>query len=394
MLIAESTTDWSLIGCHDGTGRLHNINVNAQPFVIGRSSNCDLTIKSRRVSGSHAELMQVGDHLLLRDLNSTNGTFLQGRRIVNVTPVGDGDLLQFADCEFRLRWSGHCDEPEIFSTSANERTAFDLDTFEPDWVFTNFEKLLDKPGIIPAYQPVIRLEDSETVGYEALARSNTLGLETPGAMFSTAEMLSRATELSKECRHRGVYVSQFVDDSVPVYLNTHPSEDLLKDVLPDMQRLRENYPGTGIVLEIHEAAFTNVNEMRRFAACLEDLAIDLAYDDFGAGRSRLVELLEVPPAVLKCDASLIRSLKNPNDRVGIMLGSMVRMMRDVGIRTLAEGVETEDQAACCRQLGFELAQGYLFGRPAPAANFVDFDSTVTVPMSTHEMNAVGVGKRC
>lgn len=383
MVTAEkkTTTDWSLIGCPDGTGRLNRYTVNAQPFVIGRASSSDLQVSSRRVSSSHAELMQVGDHLLLRDLRSTNGTYLQGRRIHGVTPVGDGDLLQFADCEFRLRWFGQAAEPEVYSTTHHERTAFDLDTLEPDWVFTNFEKLLDRPGIIPSYQNVIRLSDEKPVGHEALARSNTPGLENPGTMFSTAEMLGRATELSKECRHRGVYIAQYVDASLPVYLNTHPDEDLLTDVLPDMERLRENYPGMGIVLEIHEAAFTNVSEMRRFAACLEDLAIELAYDDFGAGRSRLVELLEVPPAVLKCDAGLIRALKNPDDRVGMMLGSMVRMMRDVGIRTLAEGVETKEQAACCKALGFEYAQGYLFGRPTPAANFVDFAPDVTLPMS-------------
>lgn len=381
MIATETTTNWSLIGCPDETGRLQTLRVDAQPFVIGRSSTCDLAIRSKRVSSAHAELMQVGDHLLLRDLRSTNGTYLQGRRINGVTPVGDGDLLQFADCEFRLRWLGEEAEPKIFEATANDVTAMELDTFEPDWVFTNFEKLLDRPGIIPAYQQVIKLSDERAVGYEALARSNTLGLETPGTMFGTAEMLGRAVQLSQECRHRGVYVSQFLDESLPVYLNTHPSEDLLSDVLPDMVKLRDQYPGIGIVLEIHEAAFTNVGEMRQFAECLEDLAIELAYDDFGAGRSRLLELMEVPPAILKCDAGLIRAIKNPNDRAGMMVGSMVRMMQDVGITTLAEGVETEQQAECCRALGFELAQGYLFGVPAKAANFVDFDASVTVPMS-------------
>lgn len=378
-----ATTSWILTGCPDGLGRMLEFEVEAQPFTIGRSAENHLALRSKRVSSRHAQLMQVGDHLLLRDLNSTNGTYLQGRRIDTVTPVGDGDLVQFADCEFRLRWTAESDEPQIVSTL--EKTAFDLDPFEPDWVFTNFQKLLDRPGVIPSYQPVIRMSDRQTVGYEALARSNAMGLETPGLMFATAEMLGRENELSRECRHRGVYVSRYLDHQVPVYLNTHPSEKLLDDVLPDIRRLRERFEGVPIVLEIHEAAFTNVQEMRQFAACLRDLAIDLAYDDFGAGRSRLLELLEVPPTLLKCDASLIRSLRHPDDRAGRMLGSMVRMMRDVGIKTLAEGVETIEQADCCEALGFELAQGYLFGRPAPVSEFVEFDTTISLPLSSERL---------
>ena len=373
-------TDWVLVGCPDPEEPLTEVSVSAQPFTIGRSSNCDLRINSRRVSSDHAELMQVGDHLLLRDSGSTNGTFLAGRRVTEVTPVGDGDLLAFADSEFRLRWVGDRRETPIL-TSAHEQTAVELDTVEPNWLFTNFEKLLGRPGVIPNYQPVIDFATGEAVGHEALARSNTPGLSNPAAMFATAELLGREVEFSKECRHRGVFVSQYLPGDLPVYLNTHPSEELLTDVLPDITKLRERYEGVPLVVEIHEGAFEGPEEMRKFARCLEDLAVDFAYDDFGAGRSRLLELLEVPPSILKCDAGLIRNLEAPDDRIGKMLGSMVQMMRDAGIRTLAEGVETERQAAVCRELGFDLAQGYLYGRPAPPKDFVCLDDTVTVPLS-------------
>ena len=373
-------TDWVLVGCPDPDQPLCEIVVEAQPFTIGRSSGCDLTINSRRVSGEHAELMQVGDHLLLRDSGSTNGTFLAGRRVTEVTPVGDGDLLAFADSEFRLRWVGDRGETPILS-SAHEQTAVELDTFEPNWLFSNFEKLLGRPGVIPHYQPVVDFATGESVGHEALARSNTPGMTNPAAMFATAELLGREVEFSKECRHRGVFVSQYLPGGLPVYLNTHPAEELLTDVLPDIAKLRERYEGVPLVVEIHEGAFEGPDEMRKFARCLEDLAVEFAYDDFGAGRSRLAELLEVPPSILKYDAGLIRMLESPDDRVGRMLGSMVQMLRDAGIRTLAEGVETEQQAEICRELGFDLAQGYLFGRPAAPENFVALDDTVEVPLS-------------
>ena len=374
-----TATNWMLVGCPDPDEPLREISVDEQPFVIGRNGDCHLSVRSRRVSGRHAELMQVGDHLLLRDCGSTNGTYLQGRRITEVTPVGDGDLLQFADAEFRLRWSGEDAVPPI--TSVHEQTAVELDAFEPNWLFSNFEKLMGRPGVIPSFQPVIDLSDNQTVGYEALARSNTPGMENPAAMFSTAELLGREVQFSRECRHRGLFISQYLPGQLPIYVNTHPAERLMTDVLPDMVALRERYSGMPIVLEIHEAAFSDVTEMRQFADHLRDLAVDFAYDDFGAGRSRLAELMEVPPSILKCDAGLIQMVTDAEDRTGRMLGSMVRMLRDAGITTLAEGIETITQAEICRVLGFELAQGYLFGRPAPPKNFRGLDETVRVPLA-------------
>ena len=379
MIQTAVATDWLLVGCPDPDQPLTEIAVDGQPFVIGRSDACDLKVRSRRVSGEHAELMQVGDHLLLRDRGSTNGTYLQGRRVTEVTPVGDGDLLQFADAEFRLRWSSGMPEPPILSV--HEKTAVEFDTFESNWMFSSFEKLLGRPGVIPSFQPVVDMHTGSAVGYEALARSNTPGMENPAAMFGTAELLGREVEFSRECRHRGLFVGQYLSGNLPIYVNTHPSEGLMTDVLPDVARLRERYEGMPIVVEIHEAAFSGVGEMRRFARHLEDLAVEFAYDDFGAGRSRLAELMEVPPSILKVDAGLIRMLESADDRVGKMLGSMVRMLRDAGITTLAEGIETVPQADICRELGFELAQGYLFGRPAPPRDFVALDETVEVPLS-------------
>ena len=373
--------EWSLVGCIKSGEGLRSVEINTQPFVLGRRDCCDLTLDSPRVSGRHAELMRVGDHLLLRDLGSTNGTFVQGTRITDVTPIGDGDLIQIADIEMRLRWTAEKSAPVI---RGNETTAVEIDAFEPSWMFTSFEKLMHRPGVIPFYQPVIRFSDQRTVGLEVLARSNIQGLESPLGMFTTAELLGREAELSRECRHRGVYVARHIADctkcAVPVLLNTHPAEDLLAEVLPDVACLRERYNDVPLVLEIHEAAFASVPEMRSFARELEALDVELAYDDFGAGQSRLVELLEVPPTYLKFDRAIIQAMAEPGGRQVRMVEHLLGMMAESGIRTLAEGVETQQQAQLCRDIGFELAQGYLFGRPKPAADFC-LDETVDVPLS-------------
>jgi EAL domain-containing protein (putative c-di-GMP-specific phosphodiesterase class I) len=96
---------------------------------------------------------------------------------------------------------------------------------------------------------------------------------------------------------------------------------------------------------------------------LEDLGMKLAYDDFGAGQARLNELVEARPDYLKFDRKLVAGLDAATpDRVQLV-ESLVQLARQLGIITLAEGIETAGEAATCRRIGFEMMQGYYFGRP-------------------------------
>ena len=99
--------------------------------------------------------------------------------------------------------------------------------------------------------------------------------------------------------------------------------------------------------------------------------IELAYDDFGAGQGRLVELVEVPPNVIKFDMSLIRGI----DRAPVvrqkMLETLVSMVNDLGIACLAKGLETADELRICRELGFGYGQGHFIGLPAPIHSWLN-----------------------
>jgi EAL domain-containing protein (putative c-di-GMP-specific phosphodiesterase class I) len=101
---------------------------------------------------------------------------------------------------------------------------------------------------------------------------------------------------------------------------------------------------------------------------LDDLDMRLAYDDFGAGQARLIELVEVPPHVLKFDLSLTQQIDKAPAQRQHMLASLVHMVSDLGIQPLAEGMETASEAATCVQLGFELNQGFYYGQPMPVEN--------------------------
>ena len=124
-------------------------------------------------------------------------------------------------------------------------------------------------------------------------------------------------------------------------------------------------PDQRAVIEIHESAVTDLAAMERIRAQLHALDVGLAYDDFGAGQSRLMELVEVPPDYLKLDMSLVRDIDRSGKRQELVR-ALVHVMTDLGIAVLAEGVEREAEGATCIELGCALGQGYLYGRPAPA----------------------------
>jgi EAL domain-containing protein (putative c-di-GMP-specific phosphodiesterase class I) len=122
-------------------------------------------------------------------------------------------------------------------------------------------------------------------------------------------------------------------------------------------------------LEIHEAAVTCVKQMREMRALLNELNMGLAYDDFGAGQARIVELGEAPPDYLKFDIELIRDIDHASPERQRMLASLVNIVGDLGIASLAEGVETAAEHETCLQMGFNFGQGFHYGKPALASAF-------------------------
>jgi EAL domain-containing protein (putative c-di-GMP-specific phosphodiesterase class I) len=128
--------------------------------------------------------------------------------------------------------------------------------------------------------------------------------------------------------------------------------------------LRPNQP---LTVEIHEASVADMATMKLVRLVLDDLDMKLAYDDFGAGQARIVELSEAPPDYLKFDIELIRDIDHASGERQRMLASLVNIVGDLGIASLAEGIETEAEHATCRQLGFDFAQGFYYGKPALAS---------------------------
>ncbi len=358
--VADNTSqkprEWYLYGSVADGQNFQEIQINRSGFRIGRRFGCDLQLMWATVSGSHAEFItRPDDQLVLRDLDSTNGTFVNGERITGEVLLQEDDIVQLGASEFRVLTRNNS------ATQIDETKDFN---FLPSQLVA-LEDLINGTGLIPHYQPVLKLVDKSVVGYEVLARSDNPELSTPRQMFGLAEKLGLSDALSTACRTAGLHHAQNLPTNQILFLNTHPSELKQEELLTSLEVLRNAAPDQAIMLEIHEAAVTDLAAMAVVQARLNDLQISLAYDDFGSGQARILDLIEVPPEILKFDISLIRDIHQSSQKHVTMVQTLVSMVRDFGISPLAEGIEKDAEAEICHEIGFELAQGFHFRRPNP-----------------------------
>ncbi|MFO1042578.1 MAG: EAL domain-containing protein [Planctomycetaceae bacterium] len=352
--VSTNSVGWFLQGNIPPNGQQVHIPITSGRFQVGRRPDTNFCVPDSSISKLHAEFDATEFVLTIRDLGSTNGTFVNGIRIHKDVSVDESDIVQFAGIEFVVGRMHH---------DQSSRTQVHTVT---EWMqsLSQFHKLMSERALIPHYQPIVQLSDGQFIGYEVLARSPLPGMVSPREMFEAAERSNQAVQLSVMCRQAGIEVAQRLAGTTTMFLNTHPCERTESGLLTSLAGLREAAPDQPMILELHEAALTHPKEILQFRSALQDLQIGLAYDDFGAGQSRLQELAEVAPDYLKFDMSLIRDIHLSAQRQQIVAG-LVRLALDLKIHPLAEGIENAEEAEVCRQIGFTHAQGYFYGKPAP-----------------------------
>jgi len=357
----EAPSVWALSGKIIEDADSQFITISENRLTIGRHSNNGLQLSDPTVSGQHAELLQVNSDIFVRDLNSTNGTLLNGRRINELTGLRAGDILHFGSVMLVLHQTElphRCDT--VVSDSGVDAIAH-----------VQFDSLIHDPAIEPVFQPIVDLKTRSIIAFELLSRSQLFGLETPEKMFRIATQRQSAVALSRVCRIEGLRAAQQFNAGTEIYLNTHPEELGRNSLFDSLRELRHLYPDERLCLEVHEAGVTSTTFLRELRRMLDDLGIGLAYDDFGAGQARLLELIEVPPDVLKFDLKLVQSLPDATDQQLSTIESLLRIVHDLDVIVLAEGIETEQQAAICQQVGFDTAQGFLYGRGTRIENWLE-----------------------
>ncbi|MEM7783121.1 MAG: EAL domain-containing protein, partial [Planctomycetota bacterium] len=319
----SNSVQWLLAGKSNQVAWLGDVSVSSSPFSIGRRKDADLPINDPLISGSHAYFLEKGRKLFIQDEGSRNGTFVNGERIDSETEVRPGDLIQFANSVFCLVLDEELDDQRFSETMVTAKV-------QDAQNIIDLENLISLQEFEVHLQSIVDLMNYQTIGFEGLVRTKLF--KSPLELFSTAEEIRQEIELSEVIRRKAAIDYLAIKDLInsdgkKLFLNTHPNEvhDIYR-LIRSMEELRNEFGELDFVLEIHESAVTDMKNMAELCNELSQLDIEIAYDDFGAGQARFIELIEDPPAYLKFDIRLVRNIHQASARRKKAIEQLVKMV--------------------------------------------------------------------
>jgi diguanylate cyclase (GGDEF)-like protein/PAS domain S-box-containing protein len=277
------------------------------------------------------------------------------------------DLIRNADVGLYAAKAAGRGQVRAFDSSMFDvaRTRFELES--------DLRNAVDKHELVLQYQPIVELDTGQPNGFEALVRWQhpTRGMLAPDEFIPIAEETGLIVPLgrwvlNRACRDLANWTHTYPQAGrlyVSVNLSAHQLED--PHIVADVQAALSDadLEPSRLVLEITET--TLMHDMQAALArlnALKALGIRLSVDDFGTGYSSLSYLRQFPIDTVKIDKSFIDDVYTGGDDA-TFVGAILRLSEALHLDTLAEGIETEDQANTLQQLGCHLGQGYHYAKP-------------------------------
>jgi EAL domain-containing protein (putative c-di-GMP-specific phosphodiesterase class I) len=285
-------------------------------------------------------------------------------------------LLRDADTAmYRAKEQGRA-RTEVFDERTHARAVHQLRTGN------DLHRALERGEFRVHYQPVVHLGDGSIGGFEALVRWQhpTRGLIHPGEFITLAEETGLIVPLGlwvleEACSQVAAWQASRPADRDPLCISVNLSPRQLAEptLADDIARIleRSGIDPDAVWLEITESTLMHDAESAVSALrALRSLGVHLSVDDFGTGYSSLSYLKRFPVEALKVDRSFVDGLgREPGDTA--IVTAVITLAHALGLRAVAEGVETEVQVRELRALGCDMAQGYLFSTPKHADHVGD-----------------------
>jgi diguanylate cyclase (GGDEF)-like protein len=292
--------------------------------------------------------------------------------------AGDEELVRKADMAlYRAKGEGRCDVR--FYDMTMERDMAARSEFGEE-----LKRAIRGGGIAPYFQPLVELATGRICGFEVLSRWQhpARGLIPPGEFIHIAEEAGLINELTMGVLQKACLDARSLPPEVSIAINVAPrqiqDERLSQKILAVLTRTR--FPAERLEIELTEHALvSDIASAREVIVSLKKLGIKVALDDFGTGYSSLSYLSELPFDKIKIDRSFIRTLHERAES-GKIVAAIIGLGSSLGVPTIAEGVESEQDAAVLRSMGCTIAQGYFYSVPVPAAEL----STVMDRFSSSE----------
>lgn len=257
-----------------------------------------------------------------------------------------------------------------------EKKMRDTDLLAQD-ISIAFPKALKQGDMIVYYQPKVSLKDNSLCGCEALVRWVRDGLIVPPMDFIPAlEREGTICDLDmyvfeKVCKD----IRRWLDHGMkPVRVSVNFSKLHFKDerfaehILDIIHR--QGIPATYIEIELTEASgFESFDNFVEFSKIMRDNGIEVSIDDFGTGYSSLNVLKKLDVDIIKLDKSFIDTIRNEDVQDEVFIRNIVNMINELGMRVVAEGVETDTQVEFLKKIDCAAVQGYYYDRPMPRDRF-------------------------
>ncbi len=287
-----------------------------------------------------------------------------------------GDLLRDADAAMYAAKAAGRDQVRLFDGSVRRRVVERLE------VERELRRALERDELLLHFQPVVELPSGRVRGVEALVRWHhpQRGLLLPDQFLPVAEETGLIVELGSWVLHHACAeapawgLDVVTGEPLPVYVNLSPRQLIDANLVG---KVREVIDLTGVEpaavhFEITEhALLADATTTRSTLHELRDLGVKLALDDFGTGYSSLAYLKHFPVDMLKIDKAFVDGLGDQKDDAAIT-AAIVDVAQRLGLVTVAEGVESVDQAEWLTALGCDLAQGFHYARPMGASELLGY----------------------
>ena len=228
-----------------------------------------------------------------------------------------------------------------------------------------FDQVLRERAIHPAFQPIVRIDDAEVVGFEALARGPAGPWETPAALFAEAYRVGRAHELDWVCRAAAMraFSAYGMPESVSLFVNVEPSSlgsgcppDLVEPLAAALASHRR------VVMELTERSVTaDPAAMLMAVEHARRDAMGLALDDVGVDPASLAMMPLLRPDVVKLDLSIVQT--RTSRAASRIANAVMAEAERTGAEILAEGIESDHELGVAQAMGATLGQGWYFGKP-------------------------------
>lgn len=345
------------------------LELNTFPFVIGRDESVDFTVESGRVSRKHVAFDQEGGEYILRDLESTNGTYVNGKR-VSETRLSNGDVVIVADFEltfFGGQPSGRNSATQVMTQPVSSRGADGKDLILQ---VRRLQEALTHRCINARFQPLVKLDGGDIFGYEAICELGDL----PGQSHQSESFVE-----STECRlterihqqHRLFAVEQAaqLDQCTHLFLRLQVSE-ISAEFLPDsLLRLADiSAPNHQLVAQIPDTAVCDIPYFRQFLQSLRARGIKVEYNNFCGSPAQITDWHAVTPDFLKLSPSLVRGIHRASGGWRTVQ-LLIQATQEIGCASIAMGVDDAADAECLVDLGCDYGQGAYFGTPQPINAF-------------------------